>query len=204
MTVIKMYGTSRSRAGRALWALEELGLKYEHVPVGFGGETKKPEYLKINPNGHVPAIDDDGTIVWESMAINLYLAEKYGKGGLWPATVEQHGACYQWSFFGMTEIEPILMTVFMNRIMLPKEQRNESAAAKAIEDLKKPFAVLDGHLHDREYLLGKEFTIADLNVASVSSLAGFLGLDFSATPAAQKWLQKCVGRPANQKAIAMK
>ncbi len=202
--MIKMYGTARSRSGRTLWALEELGLKYEHLPLGFTGETKKPEYLKINPNGHVPAIDDGGTIVWESMAINLYLAEKYGKGGLWPSTVEQHAACYQWSFFGMTEIEPLLMTVFTNRLLLPQEQRNESAAVAAAEGLKKPFKVLDNQLHDREYLLGKEFTIADLNVASVSSLAGFLGLDFSATPAAQKWLQTCMARPANQKAIAMK
>jgi glutathione S-transferase len=202
--MIKMYGTARSRSGRTLWALEELGLKYEHLPLGFTGETKKPEYLKINPNGHVPAIDDGGTIVWESMAINLYLAEKYGKGSLWPSTVEQHGACYQWSFFGMTEIEPLMMTVFMNRMLLPQEQRDESAAATAAEGLKKPFKVLDNQLHDREYLLGKEFIIADLNVASVSSLAALVGLDFSATPAMQKWLQTCVARPANQKAVAMK
>jgi len=202
--MIKMYGTARSRSGRTLWALEELGLKYEHLPISFTGETKKPEYLKINPNGHIPAIDDGGTIVWESMAINLYLAEKYGKGSLWPSTVEQHGACYQWSFFGMTEIEPLVMTVFMNRMLLPQEQRNESAAVTAAEGLKKPFKVLDNQLHDREYLLGKEFTIADLNVASVSSLATFVGLDFSATPATQKWLQTCIARPANQKAIAMK
>src|SRR5271168_2205472 len=202
--MIKMYGTSRSRAGRSLWALEELGLKYEHLPVSFAGETRKPEYLKINPNGHIPAIDDDGTIVWESMAVNLYLAEKYGKGGLWPSTVEQHGACYQWSFFAMTEMEPPLMTVFMNRIMLPAEQRNEPAAAKAVEEIKVPFKVLEGHLHGRDYLLGKEFTIADLNVASVLSLAGFLQLDNSATPTAEKWLQKCLARPANQKAVAMK
>ena len=77
--MIKLYGTVMSRAGRAAWALEELGLKYEHVPISFQGDTRKPEYLKINPNGHIPAIDDDGLIVWESMAINLYLAEKYGK-----------------------------------------------------------------------------------------------------------------------------
>ena len=202
--MIKIYGTSRSRAGRSLWALEELGLKYEHVPVNASGESRKPEYLKINPNGHIPAIDDGGTIVWESMAINLYLAEKYGKSPFWPSTVEQHGACYQWSFFGMTEIEPLLMTIFLNRLMLPPEQRNEPAAAKAVEEIKKPIKVLDDHLHDREYLLGKEFTIADLNVASVSSLAAFVKLDFTATPAAQKWLQKCVARAANQKAVSMK
>jgi glutathione S-transferase len=202
--MIKMYGTAKSRSGRALWALEELGLKYEHIPVGFDGAAKKPDYLKINPNAQIPAIDDDGTIVWESMAINLYLAEKYGKGSLWPSTVEQHGACYQWSFFGMTEIEPLLMTVFTNRLLLPKEQRNEDAAVKAAQGLNKPLKVLDEHLHGREYLLGKEFTIADLNVASVSSLAAFVGLDLSGTPAAQKWLQTCLARPANQKAIAMK
>jgi len=202
--MIKVYGTSRSRAARALWALEELGLKYEHAPVNASGESRKPEHLKINPNGHIPAIDDNGTIVWESMAINLYLAEKYGKGGLWPATVEQHGACYQWSFWGMTEVEPQLMTVFLNRLILPAEQRNEQAAAKAIEQMKTPLKVLDDHLHNGEYLLGKEFTIADLNAASVLSLASFVQLDLSPTPAAQKWLQKCVSRPANQKAISMK
>jgi glutathione S-transferase len=202
--MIKVYGTARSRAGRALWALEELGLKYEHVAVNASGESRKPEHLKINPNGHIPAIDDNGTIVWESMAINLYLAEKYGKGGLWPSTVEQHGACYQWSFWGMTEVEPQLMTVFLNRLILPAEQRNEQAAAKAIEQMKMPLKVLDDHLHNREYLLGKEFTIADLNAASVLSLASFVQLDLSPTPAAQKWLQKCVSRPANQKAISMK
>ena len=202
--MIKVYGTSMSRAARALWALEELGLKYEHVPVNARGESRQPEYLKINPNGHVPIIDDDGTVVWESMAINLYLAEKYGKGGLWPSTVEQHGGCYQWSFWGMTEIEPLLMTVFLNRLILPAEQRNEQAAAKAVEDIKPPIKVLDAHLHNREYLLGKEFTIADLNAASVLGLANFVQLDLSPTPAAQKWLQKCLSRPANQKAASMK
>ena len=203
--MIKVYGTSRSRAGRALWALEELGLKYEHVPVNASGESRKPEHLKINPNGHIPAlVDDDGTIVWESMAINLYLAEKYGKNGLWPSTVAQHGACYQWSTWSMTEIEPNLMAVFLNRLILPAEQRNEQAAVKAIEQIKTPLKVLDDHLHNREYLLGNEFTIADLNTASVLSLATFVQLDFSPTPAAQKWLQKCVSRPANQKAITMK
>jgi glutathione S-transferase len=202
--MIKVYGTSMSRAARALWALEELGLKYEHAPINARGESRQPEYLKINPNGHVPIIDDEGTIVWESMAINLYLAEKYGKGGLWPSTVEQHGACYQWSFWGMTEIEPSLMTVFLNRLILPAEQRNEQAAAKAVEDIKAPLKVLDAHLHNREYLLGKEFTIADLNAASVLGLANFVQLDLSPTPATQKWLQKCLSRPANQKASSMK
>src|SRR3977135_1717358 len=99
--MIKVYGTSRSRSGRALWALEELGLKYEHVPVNASGEARKAEPLRVNPDGPIPAIvDDDGTIVWESMAINLYLAEKYGKNGLWPATVDEQGSGHQWACAG--------------------------------------------------------------------------------------------------------
>jgi glutathione S-transferase len=162
---MKLYGTSMSRAGRALWALEELGLKYDHDPVSFNGDTRKPEYLKINPNGHIPSLDDNGLIVWESMAINLYLAEKYGKAPFWPSTVEGHAAAYQWSFWGMTEIEPHLITILMHKMFLPAEQRSDSAVKQAAEALKAPLGVLDNHLKAGEYLLGKDFSIADLNVA---------------------------------------
>jgi glutathione S-transferase len=202
--MIKLYGTSMSRAGRCLWALEELGLKYEHVPVGFTGETRKSEYLKINPNGHVPTMDDDGTILWESMAINLYLAEKYGRPPLWPASVEGHGAAYQWSFWGMTEVEPHLVTVLINRVMAPPDKRDEAAAARAIEALKAPLAVLDGQLKGRDYLLGKDFTIADLNVAAIMVIFPMLKLDMSAAPTAAAWLDRCLTRPSRQKLSGMK
>ncbi|HKN12429.1 MAG TPA: glutathione S-transferase family protein [Candidatus Binatus sp.] len=199
--MIKLYGSSMSRAGRSLWALEETGVKFEQVLVG---ETRKPEYLKVNPNGHVPTLDDNGTILWESMAINLYVAEKCGKAPLWPSTVEGHGACYQWSLWGMTEVETRLIEIFEHRIMLPAAQRDEKVALAAVEKLKAPLKVLDDHLRKSEYLLGKEFTIADLNVASVMSIARYIQLDLSSVPTAEKWLQKCLGRPANQRAGAMK
>jgi len=199
--MITLYGSSRSRAGRSLWALEEVGVKFEHVLVA---ETRKPEYVKINPNGHVPALDDNGTILWESMAINLYIAEKYGKAPLWPSTVEGHGACYQWSLWSMTEVEAPMLDVVYHRMMLPADQRDEKVALAGIEKLKAPLKVLDDHLQKSDYLLGKEFTIADLNVASVLSIAQYIQLDLSRTSNAQKWLQKCLGRPANQKAVAMK
>jgi len=201
--MIKLYGTSMSRAARSLWALEEAGVKYEHVPVGFTGETRKPDYLKINPNGHMPALDDNGTLLWESMAINLYIAEKYAKAPLWPSTVEGHAASYQWSFWGVTEMETPLLDIFMSR-MRPADQRDEKVAQAGMEKLKMPVKVLDDHLQKSDYLLGKEFTIADLNVASVMSLAPLIQLDLSAIPTAQKWLQKCLERPANQRAVAMK
>ena len=199
--MVKLYGSSMSRAGRSLWALEEAGVKFEQVTVA---ETRKPEYLKINPNGHVPALDDNGTIIWESMAINLYVAEKYAKPPLWPSTVEGHGACYQWSLWCMTEVETPMIEIFQHRLMLPADQRDEKIVLARIETLKTPFKVLDDHLQKSEYLLGQDFTIADLNVASVMSIVRYLQLDLSPTPTAQKWLQKCVERPANQRVSAMK
>ena len=85
---LKIYGVAGSRAYRVLWMANELGLDYEHVPVHFGdGSCKTPEYLAINPNARIPAIDDDGFKLWESMAINLYLAKKHDQG-LWPKSLE--------------------------------------------------------------------------------------------------------------------
>ncbi len=203
--MLKIHGTAMSRAGRVLWAAEELGLKFEHDPIAIGpAGSRKPEYLKINPNGHIPAIDDEGTILWESMAINLYLAEKYGKEPLWPSKIEDRGRAYQWSFWGMTETEPHLVAVFANRVMLPPEQRNEAAARNGLEALKAPLRVLDEHLRNRPYLLGADFTVADLNVAGVLILAPMIQVDISRVPAAKAWLDKCLSRPAMQKSRGYK
>jgi glutathione S-transferase len=200
---MKLYGSSRSRAARSLWALEEVGAKYEHDTMP-NTQAKTPDHLTRNPNGHIPVLEDDGHYIWESMAINLYLAEKYGKNGLWPSDAFGHAAAYQWSLWGMTEVEPHLLAILVNRVLAPAEQRDEKAAQKAVDALKAPLKVLDDSLKGREYLLGNTFTIADLNPASVLSWAPMMRLDMSATPAAQAWLQKCLGREANMKVRSLK
>jgi glutathione S-transferase len=200
--MLTLYGTSKSRSARSLWALEELGLKYEHVPVEVP-KAKSQEHFQRNPNGHIPVLNDDGHYFWESMAINLYLAEKYGKAPFWPTTTNGHGDCYKWSFFGMTEIEPHLMTILRNRLFVPADQRDEKAIKNAEDTLKSPLKVLDDHLKNQPYLLGNDFSIADLNVAAVLSFAMLAKVDLSTTPATQAWLQKCLGREANQRARAL-
>ncbi len=198
-----LYGSSKSRAARSLWALEELGVKYDHVPV-TPPEAKSPENLKRNPNGHIPVLEDDGLVVWESMAINLYLAEKYGRNSLWPSDLSGHAGAFKWSFWGMTETEPHLIAILRNRVLNPPDQRDEKAASAAVEALKAPLKALDQSLQGSEYLLGNSFTIADLNVAAVMSWAAMMRLDLSATPTAQAWLQKCLGRDANAKVRTLK
>jgi glutathione S-transferase len=201
--MLKIYGTSMSRTARVLWAAEEVGARYDHVPTPIA-ETKSPAHLKLNPNGHVPVIEDDGLVLWESMAINFYLAAKYGKAPLWPETVQERAQANQWSYWSMLEVESHLVTLLQQRMFLPPDQRNEKIAAAAVETLKAPLKVIEGHLANRDYLLGREFTIGDLNVASVWTIGNMIGFDFSAAPKTKAWLAKCTSRPANQRAAQHK
>ncbi len=202
--MIKLYGIPRSRTSRCLWMLEELGVPYENVPVRFLGDAQKPDFLRINPNGRIPALDDDGLVLFESLAINLHLARKYGRG-LWPSSLEDQSRAIQWSLWAMTEVEPPVMRVCMHRAFLPVEQRNASEAQAGEAALRKPVGVLEGALRGRPYLLGDAFTVADLNVHGVLGWAPTLGkVSFSDTPNAEAWLRSCGDRPALKRVYAMR
>jgi len=197
---IQVYGVPLSRAFRPLWMLEELGLPYENVPTNFAtGDTRRPEFLKLNPNGHVPVLVDDGVTLFESMAINLYLARKYDRG-LWPKDVADEGRAYQWSFWAITELEEPLLTLLMHSALLPAAQRDPARAEDAKKRLAKPLAVLEGALAGRSHLLGDAFGVADLNVASVLVWARMLRFDLSPWSAVASWLGRCADRPAAKKA----
>jgi glutathione S-transferase len=191
---VKIYGPTASRASRALWIVNELGIPFEHVAVEMK-DLKNAEFLKVNPNGKVPAMIDGEFKLFESMAINLYLAAKYGKNGLFPVSLEDQALCYQWSFWGMTEIEKPLLTILIDQFMTPPDKRKPEAVAEARNALPKPFAVLDGALKDREYLLGNSFTVADLNLASICSWAKPIKFDFGPFPNVGAWLDLCLSRP---------
>lgn len=201
--MIKVYGIPASRTFRTLWMLEELGLAYENIPTHFAtGDTRKPEFLAINPNGHIPALVDGDVTMWESMAINLYLAKKYDKG-LVPKTLVDECHAIKWSFWAMTEVEPPLLTVLMNRMFLSPDERDAKAVEAAIEKLKKPFAVLDAELAERKYLVGDSYSVADVNVASVLSWVALLSIDTTEFTNLTRWLDVCTSRPACKKARAL-
>jgi glutathione S-transferase len=167
--------------------------------VSFIGDSRKPDYLKINPNGRIPALQDGDLTLFESLAINLYLARKYDKG-LWPKTVEGEGKAYQWSIWAMTELEEPLLTALMHRMFLPEDQRDAKKAADGEQRTKTPLAVLEGQLTS-DWLAGKDFTVADLNVAAVLSWATLIGMDLSAFPKTQAWLGRCTSRPGYARLI---
>ena len=204
---LRIYGIAASRAIRALWMAEELGLAYEHVPIHYRDDPdgplgkNNPEFRRANPLGRVPAIDDDGFALWESMAINLYLARKHGKG-LWPATVEGEGLAFQWSFFAVTEIDPAINEWARHAIVLPEAERDPKVAAAALEKLQRPLAVVDAALAHRPYLAGGAFTVADLNLAG--ALFRARRMDHAARPNLARWLADCFSRPAARRAWAMR
>jgi glutathione S-transferase len=204
--MLKLYGIKASRAIRTMWLCRELGLQYEHVKVNFADpSTKTPEFLAINPNGKIPAIDDDGFGLWESMSINFYLAKKHASP-LLPKDLQSEALILQWSFWVMTEIEKHLLQVLLQRMpplsdtqaekyFRERNPRNPELEKASVEALQKPLAVLNEHLAKREHLLGKDFTLADLNVASVLIWATRSKLDLSSFPHAEKWLTRCLSRP---------
>lgn len=199
MTTIRLHGIAASRTARPLWLLEELGVPYEHVSQSYlGGATRAPEFLAINPNGHIPALQDGDAIVWESMAINLYLSRKFG-GPLAPADLAEEGELLRWTFWAVTECEKDALTVLMHRVAMPADKRNPALAAQAERALARPLAVLETHLAARPYLLGERFTAADVNVASVLAWAQTSGELMDAHPNLASWLQRCLDRPAQKK-----
>ena len=197
--MIKLYGVPRSRALRSLWMLEELGVPYENVKINTTGESRTPEFLRINPNGHVPVLQEDGLTLCESLAINLYLARKYDKG-LWPKTVEDEGRAFQWSLWAVTELEEPILTALRHRVLYPENQRDPQQAEAAAQRFTGPLKVLNDALAGKSYVLGETFTVVDVNVAGVMMLAGAAKFDTSSAPNVQAWLSRCTSRPALAKA----
>ena len=201
--MIEIYGAVASRAARNLWMLEELGLEYELKEVSPGSEASKhADYLRINPNGKVPAMVDGETVLWESMAINLYLAEKYG--GLKPQSPEDWGRACQWSFWGMLEAEAHLQNFLFHSVLLPEEKRKPDKVQTALTTLQKPLGVLNEALAGRDYLLDSGFSVADLNLAAIFSWGKMARLDLSAYPNLRSWLNACLERDAYRRVFPRK
>jgi glutathione S-transferase len=205
--VLTIYGIYRSRTSRTFWLANELGLAFTHVPViqhdrladaaavGASLNTRSPEFLKINPNGRIPAIDDDGVLLNESLAINLYLARKHG-GPLAPTNIAEDGEMGAWSLWAATGVEPHSINVVYHRVRNPTGPKDPRIADAAVEALRAPFAVLDGALAKTGWLVGGRFTVADINVSEIVRYAQPAPELFETTPRVKAWLAACHARPA--------
>jgi glutathione S-transferase len=203
MTGPHIYGVARTRAFRALWVAEELGIAYEHRPVEIGDAgARTPEFLALNPNGRLPVIVDGDFVLSESLAITLYLAKKYSPGRLYPERLEDEARVWQWSFWAIAEVDRGVNIWSLHAVRLPPAERDAALREEALKVVAAPFKVLDAAVAGRPFLLGRDFTIADLNVAAVISRA--VDMDLSAWPYLKAWLARCLDRPAARAALALK
>jgi glutathione S-transferase len=203
---LKIYGVLRSRASRPVWMAKELGIPFERVTVIQGYRlpdpaapdapfnTLSPAFLAINPNGAIPAMDDDGFVMTESLAIALYLARKHG-GPLAPRDAREDGLMTMWTLWAATECESHTLRVLYNGPDV--KERDASLYDAAVTALRPKFAVLDKALGDGHgFLVGGRFTVADLNVAEVVRWALPAPELFEPNAHLRAWITACHARPA--------
>lgn len=217
---LTIHGIAASRAIRPLWAATELGLDFTHVPTPYqGGLTRTPEFLALNPNGHIPVVVDarpvaEGggeVVVWESMACALYIARHHGAAdgqSITPANPREDADALRWSFWVVTECEADALTVLMHRMVMPADRRKPELAEAAERRLAVPLKVIEAHLQRQQadgfaFLAAQRFTIADLCVASVLNWARPAKALMEAHPLTHAWVLRCMERPAQLAAKAL-
>jgi glutathione S-transferase len=199
---MKLYGFGPTRSLRALWGLKELDADFEFVPVNLlAGEHKRPEFLRLNPAGKVPVLVDGDTVIPESAAIVLYLADKYRERGLLPASLEAWAHVYRWTMFAVTELEQPLWRITKHTALYPEEKRLPADIALAREEFLAMAAILDSHLEGRQFIVGDSITVADCVAAYLVDWANELRLidDFAELRA---YLERMYARPTAPQRIA--
>jgi glutathione S-transferase len=203
--MIQIYGSPRSSAGRCFVMLEEAGLKYEIPALDIMGkkEHKDEEFLKLNPNGKVPCLIDDGFVLWESAAIVTYLAEKY-KPELLGANAQEKGLVQQWAFWTMTEAQPPMVDILIQKIFVPEGKKDLALIERREKQIPGILEVLEQSLTNKKFLVGEKYSVADLMAASAVNIAFGIQLDLSRFTNIKAWMAEVKSRPAWQRVEALR
>jgi glutathione S-transferase len=176
--------------------LEEMGKQYQLIEKSTrADDLQSAEYRRLNPNARIPTLVAGDLVLWESMAINLHLAQKY-EGPMHSTGPEVLGLAAQWSFWAMLEMEALLLDLLQHRAVLPEFARDASYAERDELLLKKPLGVLNDALTGHDYLVGNSFTVADLNVAGILVWGKMGRPNLLDHPAVTRWFDACLARPA--------
>jgi glutathione S-transferase len=213
--MIKIWGRPTSICTqRVLWCLEEAGLAYQlmlasgtmgprgHVskggkPFGF---VDTPEYLKMNPTGQIPTIDDDGFVLWESNAIVMYLALNYAPG-LYQSDVRIFSQASAWMSWSNQYLDPPLAELVLHRVRLPEDQRDAATVENCNDAMSNSLTILDRHLSTRSYVAGEEAGIAEFSIAPGIQRWFLFDLPRPALPHVEAWMARLSERPAFRKLI---
>ena len=193
--MMKLYGFGPSRWLRVMWAIKELEVECELVPVNIpAGEHLTPEFLQLNPAHKVPVLVDGDLVLAESAAIVLYLAEKYPASGLLPHDPVQRAHVYRWIMFTMTELDQPLWRIVRHSFIYPEDKRSPADIALAREDFADMARVLEKQVAGREFIVGNAITAADCVAAYTIDWANEFKL-LEALPQLRAYLERMYARP---------
>ena len=203
MSLIFYYAPMTS-ATRIHWALEELEMPYEKKKIDLAsGEQKTPEYLAMNPNGKVPLVVDEGLAIYESLAILIYLGERYGVDkGLFPAPGMQRAESLTWLCWAQATLADAGARMMRNTSeRFPADERNAKAGESAKKEVHDALGIVERALEGKEYLVGGKFSYADLAIAGFVPFFARIGVDLSPFKNIQAWIARCTSRPALARAM---
>ena len=195
--MLKIWGRVNSvNVKKALWAAEELGLKYQRIDAGLQfGVNKTPDYLRVNPTGLVPTIDDDGFTLWESHTIVRYLAAKHGAGTLWPTDLRARADAERWMDWAFT-FQSAMRNVFWGLIRTPPEKRDANAIEEGRRKSAELLAIPESVLAAQPYIAGASFTMGDIPLGCEVQRWMRVPIERPAFPNVHAWFDRLRERPA--------
>jgi glutathione S-transferase len=192
---MQLYEFAPTRSIRVRWMLQELGVDFESITVNLAaGEHRRAEFLKINPAGKVPVLVDDDFVLTESVAIVLYLAEKYPHEGLLPTDIKQRSQVYRWLLFTATELEQPLWRIVHHTRLYPEHLRLPAEVALARQDFTEMVAVMEEHMQGCQFIVGNTVTVADFVCAYTLDWANEIRL-LDGCPQLLQYIERMYARP---------
>jgi glutathione S-transferase len=199
--MLKVWGRGNSvNVKKALWCIDELGLEYERTDAGLQhGVVNTPEYRRMNPNGLVPTLEENGFVLWESHSIVRYLAAKHGKGVLWPMEERTRAVANQWMDWAFT-FQGSVRDAFWNLIRTPPEKRDAAAIERSRVKSGEMAAILDAALADQMYVAGA-YSMGDIPIGCEVQRWMRLPMERPRLPNLEAWFERLCARPAFKKHV---
>jgi len=189
---------------KALWCCEELAIAYRRIDAGLAfGVVNTPDYRKLNPNGLIPTIDDEGFVLWESNAIVRYLAAKHGRGGLCPRDPRALAIADQWMDWQVSLFWPTIRPLFMGLVRTPEAERDHRAIENSRVKTAEALGILDSYLGSRAFLAGDTLTIGDIPMGCSIWRWMQLPIERPSQPNVERWFAALTQRPAYKKIVML-
>ena len=203
--MLKIWGRLSSiNVQKVVWCANELGLAHDRVDAGRSfGVVDTPAYLRLNPNGMVPVIEDDGFVLWESNAIVRYLVARHSGGAMYPSSLTARADADRWMDWQCTELSPAMRDAFFQWVRIPAPERDIAVAERSARATRPLMLILDAQLADREHVCGAAFTMADIPLGCAAHRWFGLPLQHEGLAHVRAWYRRLMDRPAVRSVLTL-